>query len=139
MAQKDLGGLISELRKKANMTQQDLADRLNITDKAVSKWERGISSPDLETIPKLVEIFGITIEELMSVRLKEGAVQKVMYEYVKVTLEKHGIIRKTKSTRHQEIINEYAKKGYRYAGYIPTMIDEMGLLIEMDMIFEKPI
>jgi len=38
-----------------------------------------------------------------------------------------------------EIINEYAKKGYRYAGYIPTMIDEMGLLIEMDMIFEKPI
>ena len=141
MAQQDLGNLIAELRKKANMTQQELADRLNISNKAVSKWERGGSSPDIETIPKLAEIFGITSEELLNAKLKEGGVQIVMYEYefANVTLEKHGIIRKAKSTQHQEIINTYAKKGFRYAGFIPTQIDETGIMLGMDLILEKPV
>ncbi|RGD75418.1 XRE family transcriptional regulator [Anaerofustis stercorihominis] len=39
----EMGRLISSLRKEKNMTQQELADKLNITDKAVSKWERGVS------------------------------------------------------------------------------------------------
>lgn len=41
--EQSFGSLIAELRKKQNMTQQDLANKLNITDKAVSKWERGVS------------------------------------------------------------------------------------------------
>ena len=139
MAQQDLGNLIAELRKKANMTQQELADKINITDKAVSKWERGGSAPDIETIPKLAEIFGVTSEELLNAKLKEGVVQMFMYEYVQVELDKHGLIRKTKSTRHREIINAHAKKGYRYAGFIPTQIDEIGLVLQMDLVFEKPV
>ena len=137
MAQKDLGHLISELRKNANMTQQDLAGKINITDKAVSKWERGLSSPDISTIPKLAEVFGIKSEVLLNVKLMEEAIKKVMYEYVKVEMEQSGIIRKVKCTRHREIINEYASNGYRYAGFVPTKFDEGGIMLEMDLVFEK--
>jgi len=138
MAQKEIGSFISELRKKASMTQQGLANRINVTDKAVSKWERGVSTPDIDVIPKLAEIFGITVEELMAGKQREEVIQKFMYEFVKVAMEKHGIITKAKSSRHQEIINAYAEKGYRYAGLIPTYIEESGIMVEMDLVFEKP-
>ena len=141
MAQKDLGILISELRKKANMTQQDLADRIHITDKAISKWERGLASPDVETFPKLAELFGVSSEELLNAKLKKEDTKRIMYEYeyVNIELEKHGIIRRVESTHHQEIINKYAKNGYRHVGFMPTKIDESGIIIEMDLIFEKTI
>jgi transcriptional regulator with XRE-family HTH domain len=65
MNKDNMGSIIAELRKEKSMTQQDLADKLNVTDKAVSKWERGISCPDINTIPQLAEILGITPNELM--------------------------------------------------------------------------
>lgn len=68
MANKSMGEIISTLRKEKGMTQKELADMLNITDKAVSKWERDISYPDTQTIPKLAEIFGVSIEELMNAK-----------------------------------------------------------------------
>ena len=46
-----MGDLISSVRKSKNMTQKELADLLHVTDKAVSKWERGISCPDIGTLP----------------------------------------------------------------------------------------
>ena len=65
MATSSMGETISTLRKEKGMTQKELADLLNITDKAVSKWERDIAFPDTQTIPKLAEILGVSIEELM--------------------------------------------------------------------------
>ena len=53
MEKQTLGQKIAELRKAKNMTQLELANQLNITDKAVSKWERDISCPDINTFPKL--------------------------------------------------------------------------------------
>ena len=47
------------------MTQKELANLLNITDKAVSKWARGIACPDTQTIPKVAQILDLTIEELL--------------------------------------------------------------------------
>ncbi len=64
MEKQTLGQKIAELRKSKNMTQLELATRLNITDKAVSKWERDISCPDVNTFPKLAEILGVSVEEL---------------------------------------------------------------------------
>ena len=66
MANKSMGEVISTLRKEKGMTQKELADMLNITDKAVFKWERDIACPDTMTIPKLAEILGISVEELMN-------------------------------------------------------------------------
>ena len=68
MANKSMGEIISTLRKEKGMTQKQLADMLNITDKAVSKWERDIAWPDTQTIPKLAEILGVTVEELMNAK-----------------------------------------------------------------------
>ena len=68
MANKSMGEIVSTLRREKGMTQKELADMLNITDKAVSKWERDIACPDTQTIPKLAEIFGISVEELMNVK-----------------------------------------------------------------------
>lgn len=68
MANKSMGETIRTLRKEKGMTQKELADKLNITDKAVSKWERDIACPDTATIPKLAEIFEISLEELMNVK-----------------------------------------------------------------------
>jgi transcriptional regulator with XRE-family HTH domain len=58
--------LISELRKEKNLTQKGLAEQLGVTDKAVSKWERGLSSPDISLLPKLSLALGITTNELLS-------------------------------------------------------------------------
>ena len=65
MANTSMGEIISTLRKEKGMTQKDIADKLGITDKAVSKWERDIAFPDTATIPKLAEILGVSVEELM--------------------------------------------------------------------------
>ena len=68
MTNKSMGEIISTLRKEKGMTQKEIADRLGITDKAVSKWERDVAYPDTGTIPKLAEILGVTVEELMNAK-----------------------------------------------------------------------
>lgn len=68
MANRSMGEIISTLRKEKGMTQKELADMLNITDKAVSKWERDIACPDTQTIPKLAEILGVSVEELRNAK-----------------------------------------------------------------------
>lgn len=68
MANKSMGEIISTLRKEKGMTQKDIADQLGITDKAVSKWERDIAFPDTATIPKLAEILGVSVEDLLQAK-----------------------------------------------------------------------
>ena len=59
------GNTIKELREKKKYTQKELAERLKISDKAVSKWERDLSYPDINTIPKLADLFDTSVDELM--------------------------------------------------------------------------
>lgn len=59
------GTKIAEYRKKCGLTQQELGNQLKITPQAVSKWENGLSEPDIETIKKICELFGITVGELL--------------------------------------------------------------------------
>ena len=66
MDQIKIGKFISIKRKEKNLTQQELAEKLNITDRAISKWENGFCLPDVGTMPKLCEILGITINDLFS-------------------------------------------------------------------------
>ena len=62
------GSMIANLRRERGMTQAELAEQMGVTDKAVSKWERDLSMPDTASLPRLAEIFGITLDELMSVQ-----------------------------------------------------------------------
>ncbi len=65
MEKKTIGGFIAALRKANGMTQKDLADRLNVSDKTVSRWERDEGTPDLSLIPVIAEIFDVTCDELL--------------------------------------------------------------------------
>lgn len=65
MKKQGFGSMIAALRKEKGMTQLELAEKMCVTDKAVSKWERGLSYPDISSLPKLAEIFDISVDELM--------------------------------------------------------------------------
>lgn len=65
MEQKTMGAFIAALRKANGMTQKELAEKLNVSDKSVSRWERDDGAPDLSLIPVIAEIFGVTCDELL--------------------------------------------------------------------------
>ncbi len=66
MQYQNMGQLIADQRKKLNMTQRELAEKMCVTDKAVSKWERGLSYPDVTTISMLAEALGVSTNELLN-------------------------------------------------------------------------
>lgn len=65
MEKKTMGGFIAALRKANGMTQKDLAEKLNVSDKTVSRWERDDGAPDLSVIPAIAEVFDVTCDELL--------------------------------------------------------------------------
>ena len=75
---KTLGAIIAELRKQHGMTQLELAEKMGVTDKAVSKWERDLSCPDINSLPTLAEILGVSVEDLMQIKKEaEAPINKV--------------------------------------------------------------
>ena len=66
MDQLKIGKLIADCRKEKGLTQMQLAEKLGITDKAISKWERGIAMPDTSIMLELCDILGISVNELLS-------------------------------------------------------------------------
>ena len=60
------GKFIAELRKEQNLTQKDLADKINVSDKAISRWETGKGFPDVDSLQALSKFFNITINELLA-------------------------------------------------------------------------
>ena len=70
---KTFADVIVKLRKEKGMTQQELADKLHITDKAVSKWERNLSYPDITSISKLADILGVESSYLIGICKKEDS------------------------------------------------------------------
>lgn len=72
MDAKEFGKFITALRKENNITQMELAKRLHITDKAVSRWERGLGFPDINTLEPLADALGISLVELMQSKRNDG-------------------------------------------------------------------
>ena len=68
MKKQTFGMMIAGLRKERGMTQLELAEKMGVTDKAVSKWERDLSFLDVSSLPRLAEIFEISVDELMQGR-----------------------------------------------------------------------
>ena len=88
MDQVKIGNFIKLKRKEEKITQSELAEKLNITDRAISKWENGICMPDSGTIPKLCEILNITINDLFSGKIVDmknydESVEKNLLDMVK--------------------------------------------------------
>ncbi len=72
MKKESMGMMIAQKRKELGMTQLELAEKMGVTDKAVSKWERDLSYPDVNSLPKLAAIFGMSVDEL---QIKSEAIQ----------------------------------------------------------------
>ena len=66
-----------KLRKASNMTQSELAEKLSYSDKAVSKWERGESLPDIEILYEISKLYNVTIDELLSEEVKINHTKKL--------------------------------------------------------------
>ena len=96
MDQENIGKFILELRREKGLTQMELADKLGVTDKAISKWENGRCMPDLSLLKPLCDILDISINELLSgKRLTKEEYQKKLEEnIIKInltTLKKNSI------------------------------------------------
>ncbi len=89
---KQIGMNIVSYRKRQGLTQAGLAEKLNYSDKAVSKWERGESAPDVVTLTQLAELFGITVNDLLvdpnALPEELGRVERVMERAVERTLKR---------------------------------------------------
>lgn len=68
MSQEKMGKFIAELRKEKNMTQEQLAEKIGVTDKSISRWENGKTIPDLSIIIILSDLFNVEISELLNGR-----------------------------------------------------------------------
>lgn len=76
MSNESMGQVIARLRKEKNLTQIQLADLLNVTDKAVSKWERDLSCPSLGTIQQLARVLEVSVEEIIQTGSNENIEDK---------------------------------------------------------------
>lgn len=87
-----LGSNIAAYRKRQGLTQVGLAEKLNYSDKAVSKWERGESMPDVLTLVQLAELFGVSVNDLLAdpneLPEEKGAVVEKMEKAVEKTLKR---------------------------------------------------
>ncbi|HSK69929.1 MAG TPA: helix-turn-helix transcriptional regulator [Candidatus Limnocylindria bacterium] len=75
MDRKTIGAFIAVLRKANGMTQKDFAEKLNVSDKAVSRWERDECAPDISLLPVIAEIFGVTCDEILRGERRPASVQ----------------------------------------------------------------
>ena len=60
-----LGQRLQQFRKRANLTQEEVATKLNITPQAISKWENDVSAPDISLLGEIADMFGVTVDELL--------------------------------------------------------------------------
>ena len=72
MDREKLGGFIAQRRKERKLTQRELADAIHVTDKAVSKWERGVGCPDISLLEPLAEALDLSVDQLLTCRLPVG-------------------------------------------------------------------
>lgn len=84
---KTFGMMIAELRKEHGMTQLELAEKMGVTDKAVSKWERDLSCPDINSLPTLAALLHVSVDELMQLKKGESASQKSPGEIINLVIK----------------------------------------------------
>ena len=108
MEPKEFGGFIQTRRKELGMNQTQLAEKLHVTAKAVSRWERGVGFPSIELLQPLADALEITIAELMQSKLQDKEMPKE---------EAAQLVTQTMETiRQQEALN-WKRKLILYGGY----------------------
>lgn len=127
MERKTIGSFIAILRKANGLTQKDLAEKLNVSDKTISRWERDEGAPDLSLIPVIAEIFGVTSDELL--RGERNAVDSAQApdcerQNVKSEKQRQRLLRSTRSAYQTRSFIAVGVAGF---GLITAMIANLGL------------
>ena len=114
------GSFVSELRKAQGLTQKDLGERLFVTDKTVSKWERGLSLPNVSLLLPLSEALGVTVTELLRS-------ERTQTETLSVNEVEHLLTRSIQfsSKEETECQQERKKWIWRFALCIPLCIGQL--------------
>lgn len=99
--EKTIGKKLYDLRKQSGFTQDYVAEKLGVSAQAVSKWENDIACPDIMTLPKIAEIYGITIDELFK---NEEVQSNVKYEKTEKVNENELVLRVYVDTVHGDDI-----------------------------------
>lgn len=101
-----MGVLIQDSRKEKGLTQKDIAEKLGITDRAVSKWERGICAPDIAYIEELAEMLGLTVAELIAGQRMEQPPAVEVESAIKetITYSKNEMRTKRKAANKRTVI-----------------------------------
>lgn len=103
MTSKDCGIFITELRKGKNLTQKELAKKLNVSDKAISRWETGKGFPDVNSLLALSEFFGVSVNELLAGKvIEKDKLSEVAEKNVIDTIETNE--KEVKKNKFQTII-----------------------------------
>lgn len=100
MDNKKIGLLIAKQRKNLQLTQEGLAEKLNVTQKSVSRWENGTNLPDISLLPDLCQVLGISINEFFNGELidkdSKSTVftqeEKMLVEYMRIQNEKQNLL-----------------------------------------------
>ena len=130
MKQSTLGSRIRALRLEKDLTQAQLAERLNITDKAVSKWERDRSYPDIALFPRLADVLGTTVDDLLRQCTEEYRPSKLLQTFEMsrdIRMPLHIILGFTEIIRNNhrdpEMLQKYLD-GIKVSGeYMMTVLD----------------
>ena len=103
MDNEKFGQFVRSMRKERQMTQQQLAERLHLKDKAVSKWERGLSLPDISMLEQLARELDVSVVELLCGERKEENIRKDAVEELLVDTMSDSL-RKEKRVRRRCLI-----------------------------------
>ncbi len=128
MEQKTIGKFITALRKANGMTQKDLAEQLNVSDKTVSRWERDEGVPDLAMIPVIAEIFGVTCDELLRGERKSPAERKIMSEQEFESEEREVT---AKGEKQRQRLLKLTLSQYQNRTYIAIGISVVGMIVAL--------
>lgn len=121
MEERTIGKFIAALRRAGGMTQKDLAERLGVSDKSVSRWERDEGAPDLSLIPVIAEVFGVTCDELLRGERRSPEQREAVSE-AGTTL---------RGERQRRRLMKAALSQYRSRVYVSMGLSVLGLLAAM--------
>lgn len=128
MEKKTIGAFIAALRKANGMTQKDLAEKLNVSDKTVSRWERNDGAPDLSVIPVIAEIFGVTCDELLRGERRPAEERTESTEAETTARGEKQKQRLLKSSLSQYRTRTYISMGISVIGMIAVLIGNLAFL-----------
>jgi len=126
----ELGAFITRLRKDKNMTQAQVAEKLDVTYQAVSKWERGESMPDITLLPAIADLFDVSIDELVRGAFHEKEQDKI--EFVKELAQEEVKEEKVKDEEpnKEEEKEENYFNNFEFDGSFVDLIDKISPIVK---------